>query len=265
MRNLKCCVVVSLGLALLGAGCSAAGPDEGPAPSSKGNVGTVGGSAGTAGGAPGGGTAGGAPDGGTAGGAPGTAGGPGGGSPGGAASCTPAASVPAFTSTYKAPVSNGANKCSDAQLTEMARVCFSATSTAQACDTFLAAAANQTCAACLVLPDVAPQHGPLIPGFGVNLYGCIALAENNLTATSCASKIHTSDDCASRACAACTDPDAFGRCQNASATGACKAYVDASNACAPALPQAAYDCLPAANDTQESWAKRVAARFCGPR
>lgn len=114
---------------------------------------------------------------------------------------------PKGTARWVPPTPWYQNKCTRNEVAELAYYCFDSDPKLPACTTFLAQ--HPACTACALTKDSDPAWGPIV-FFGndiyreLNLVGCVANAEGDASASSCAAAFGLYADCARRACVGCT-------------------------------------------------------------
>lgn len=108
-----------------------------------------------------------------------------------------------FTPTWVAPTALGQQRCSAEQVDAIMHCQLEPDANVVACQAITADKPNKDCATCLFSESTAARFGPVISGNGVlslNLAGCIALLEPNVTNTGCGAKRQALDECTERAC-----------------------------------------------------------------
>lgn len=191
---------------------------------------------------------------------------------GGGGDCKPG-DVASFEPTWKAPVPPSA-KCTQAQIDALLDCLLDENADQTACKTITADKNNKDCGACLLTPSSAAKYGPVISADGlvsVNLAGCIAIKEGDLSANGCGAKFQALNQCGDEACAAnCPVTDdasfaAYQKCTQAAEAGACSKFAGDA-ACIDDLVKeggAAEDCdLQSAGSFIDN-AKKYAGIFCG--
>jgi hypothetical protein len=130
--------------------------------------------------------------------------------------------------------------CTAEQIDDYYWHCFSSSADPQACDAFHRSPANDACASCIVTPDTAPLHGPLVSHddgktVEINVGGCVALARGGPGAA-CGASVQALVECTAAACSACSS-DASGaphcQCETAAQLGACRSYAEAAACITP--------------------------------
>ncbi len=164
-----------------------------------------------------------------------------------AASTCAYAAPTSFTPTWKPPTAHK-NACNQATIDNFLKFCLGVqTDQGAACNSLLGTANGKACAACIDTPSTAANLGPLIShaeGYvSINTAGCVALAQNDLTAGGCGAKILAEAQCDAAACTSCKvndDPQSLtdlGGCEAEANTKACQQYFDGAS-CGRALEEA---------------------------
>jgi hypothetical protein len=135
---------------------------------------------------------------------------------------------------------------------------------------------NAACATCLESEETDANLGPVIwhsshAYFTLNLAGCIADAEKNVSATSCGAAYQAAIGCKQNACEACFTKGSsfaqFSACESAAGKTVCSdSNAALRTSCADALHDAgspATACLPPATTTTRNAYKQIAPLFCG--
>ncbi|MFO0675535.1 MAG: hypothetical protein U0169_03315 [Polyangiaceae bacterium] len=199
----------------------------------------------------------------------GTAGTAGAGDGGAGGSCSPATVGTYTPPTLKPIVGWKTGACTTAQIGDFVTACL--LNNDANCKTFMDAAANKTCMACIETPESAAAYGAFVSTSGGvfdNTYGCMEHYK-----AGCGSSAATADKCGELACAtACTgkNDDAVKACLEIAGKGTCKNYVDTANAnCSQTFrgdppPEAQVTCFGTQADTADTFYKRYIAAFCGP-
>jgi len=161
--------------------------------------------------------------------------------------CVALDSVTCFTPKWVPPAAHK-DVCSQQNIDDFRKFCLG-TGDANACNSFLATATGKACAACILTAPTSAALGPLIDhskdqGFvSLNTAGCIALAEGDVSATSCGSKVLALSQCDDAACINCKVTDdpatltALEQCDSDAEGKACTTYVDPAK-CSDALAEA---------------------------
>lgn len=163
-----------------------------------------------------------------------------------AVTCAPG-DVAGFTAKWKAPRAHK-DACSQVQIDTYLTACLGSTSSAAKCAPFQMGA-GKVCGDCISSKDTDATLGALISHGGyvvVNVAGCVALADNDLTGARCAGKLLARDQCAAAACAAnCPVTDdasltELGACTDVAdgAGGGCETHATAAVSCAAGLNEA---------------------------
>ena len=137
-------------------------------------------------------------------------------------------------------------------------------------------ASSGTCAACLESQETDANLGPVIwhsghAYFTLNLAGCIANAEKNVSATGCGAVYQAAIGCKQNACESCFTKGSsfaqFSACESAAGRTVCSnSNAALKTSCADALHDAgspATACLPPATTTTRNAYKQIAPLFCG--
>ena len=182
--------------------------------------------------------------------------------------CSPGA-ITGFTPSWTPPTKFHQGKCVDKQIRELVACYFDAPGKPSNCPEILK---EQDCTACLFTSSVLAQAGPLViegKSARLNVPGCIATFEGDVSDKSCGAKYKAAADCALAACADnCPGEDAAAvaartACAKQSLTTVCKSFADAA-ACSDDLLASdgkAAACA-AGNDFVES-AVVLGKLFCG--
>ena len=153
--------------------------------------------------------------------------------------CAPAP-VNASSISWTPPRAPNASACSDKQISDYYTACYSSTATNTTCSAWTNLNANKPCQTCMVSTEgMDTEFGPLIStGHGViyaNIAGCIAIEQNDLSATGCGAKYWAANQCEDLSCADnCpivsgdqTTFQAYVQCTTDAASSECKTYEDA--------------------------------------
>jgi hypothetical protein len=188
--------------------------------------------------------------------------------------CAPISSG-TFTPQWKQPAPFAQGLCSDAQIDGFYSACLSPPVNPAACDTFVQA--NGDCSKCIQSDDTDSNQGPILwhasrSYYTVNIPGCIANAEQNMSASGCGAAYQAVLECNQSECSACFTPTSgsfanFVACEKAAVKGDCAPFNDKLHtACADSLHDAAApaaECVPAASAAAFDVYKRIAPLFCG--
>jgi hypothetical protein len=173
----------------------------------------------------------------------------------------------AFLPHWVAPAAAHQNQCTSQQLSDYKANCI--TQSGPACTTWTKDAANAACAHCLVSPPAAAAQGPMLVGLNgittVNIAGCIAHQQNDLTGQGCAGKVQGALQCFQAACdKACLGaplPD-YEKCTLEAQQVACSSIVGQAQTCINGLSAPANTCAP--HQTIGEYYDVIAPLFCGP-
>ena len=118
------------------------------------------------------------------------------------AACSPG-DVSQFVPGWKPPAAFSHGPCTDAQISALVG-CLSDLPDRGTCETFFSSDPVQTnCLACAITDKSASAYGPLVKDGNVvsmNLAGCVARVEGNITATGCGAKMQAAEQCVQAAC-----------------------------------------------------------------
>jgi len=165
---------------------------------------------------------------------------------GGTTVCKPG-DITGFAPTWIEPVGLYQNKCTLQQIGLLATCVWDDPARDQgACDAFFAAPANAACVACGYTKTTEPKLGAIVSNntsVQANYPGCIALVTGDVTSNGCGAKVQAKELCLDKACVAnCPVPDgnqaafdAFKKCQDDAAAGACATYANAAKCADPFL------------------------------
>jgi hypothetical protein len=185
--------------------------------------------------------------------------------------CKPG-SVDDFTPTFKKPAPFSQKKCSNAQV-EALLCLFDSNADQETCQKLVDDPANDDCFKCIYTASSSKELGPVIitGSLGsLNIAGCVANAEGNVTDQGCGAKVQAADQCGDEACDAnCPVPegddtalDARNKCTEDASSSVCQEFTDAA-ACAEALLQeggAAEECAQGQDFLERAVA--IAKLFC---
>jgi hypothetical protein len=189
--------------------------------------------------------------------------------------CTPQP-LGTFSPTWRPPTATHQNVCTAAQISDHFEVCYGPFATQVDCDAFEADPTNSACMTCMITPDSAASHGPLIrvpgaPGIDyLNLAGCVAVYESCNQA--CAEKIQESFQCGQAACqdvCPLTEEDIFSYwdnefCLEDSASQCCLQVNNEASMCIETLIDPSHAANVCFAGTGEEFYNRVVPLFCGP-
>jgi hypothetical protein len=150
-----------------------------------------------------------------------------------AATCAP--NLPdGFTPTW-IPPSAPSSACTTTQIQKLYDDCVGPNQSQSACMTFLAVSANATCEACMESPIQSPTYGPMIEwhsgaSMDANIGGCMALVDDDKSASGCGAKYETWQSCEIAACSYCP-LGTYESCAGRADTDACGAYQSAAQQC----------------------------------
>jgi hypothetical protein len=118
--------------------------------------------------------------------------------------------------------------CTATQIQTLYDDCLGPSSNGSLCNTFLAQSNNKTCEACLESPITASTYGATIEwhsgsSLDINVGGCIALIDGDLSATGCGAKYEAWLSCQIAACSYCP-PGTYTSCATPAETTTCGAY-----------------------------------------
>jgi hypothetical protein len=161
-------------------------------------------------------------------------------------SCSPLAVLSGFAPKWVPPRAHE-NACSAQEIEDFRKYCLGA-GDANGCNALLQTAHAKACVACILTPPSAAAYGPLIDyseanGFvSLDTAGCVALAQGDVSDSSCGAKILALAECDVAACASCHVVDdatmtTLGQCEANGESGACQAYVEPAR-CGAALAEA---------------------------
>jgi hypothetical protein len=141
-------------------------------------------------------------------------------------------------------------------------LCHGTSSRAAECAAWNRDPASAACRACLYTTEDESAYGALVilknRFLRVNVAGCLALGDGNLSATGCGARWQAFQACGDEACmASCADPAAFQECVRLTGGGICRAYNDQST-CGDSAMYA--PCLEHA--TFEDFFRSMAKVFC---
>jgi hypothetical protein len=120
--------------------------------------------------------------------------------------------------------------CTDAQIETEFVLCESDSSiSATECAAFNRAPANAACRRCLYATEDESSYGPLVymanRVLRINVAGCLALADGNVSASGCGAQMQAFDTCGDAACMkACAAFDAFTQCAVQAGDTICSSY-----------------------------------------
>jgi len=153
--------------------------------------------------------------------------------------------------------------CTDAQIETEFELCESdSTYSATECAAFNRAPANAACRRCLYATEDESSYGPLVylanRILRINVAGCLALADGNISASGCGAQMQAFDTCSDAACIkACAAFDTFRQCAVQAGDTICRSY-RSDSACGDRATYAA--CLDYM--TFGDFYRGVAKRFC---
>jgi hypothetical protein len=150
------------------------------------------------------------------------------------AGCAPK-SAPGWKPTWRPPEVR-LNSCTEGQIDRQFTLCEGAGGTAEECAAFNRDPANATCRACLYSTEDETTYGPIVylrnRSEVVNVSGCIAVVDGNLSGTGCGAQWQAYESCADNACIeSCVVFEDFQRCTTQARSTVCRAY-DNVSACA---------------------------------
>jgi hypothetical protein len=155
------------------------------------------------------------------------------------------------------------NSCTEGQIDRQFTLCEGAGGTAEECASFNRDPANAACRSCLYSTEDETTYGPIVylrnRSEVVNVSGCIAIVDGNLSATGCGAQWQAYESCAENACIeSCVAFEDFQRCTTQARSTVCRAYDNVSACAEPST----YDvCLGPA--TFEGLFRATARLFCG--
>jgi hypothetical protein len=188
--------------------------------------------------------------------------------------CSPAPLSASFAPVWKAPLASASGACTANQISGFYDACLASGVTPTGCTTFTSA--NTSCAACLQSNDTDTKYGAVIWHDGgsyytINVAGCIADEQNDMSSTGCAASYQAVLECKETACTQCYDPTTgdftrFATCEG-NADTECEKYQTAQEtACGGDLVDAsspASACQPGPGATGEDAYLLVAPVLCG--
>jgi hypothetical protein len=177
-----------------------------------------------------------------------------------------------FTPSFKTPAPFSQKKCSNAQVDALLCL-FDANADQETCTKLVDDPANDDCFKCIYTASSSKELGPVIitGSLGsLNIAGCVARAEGDVTDKGCGAKVQAADQCGDEACDAnCPVPenddaalDARNKCTEDASTTVCQEFSDAAK-CAEALLQeggAAEECAQGQDFLER--ANAIAKLFC---
>ena len=196
---------------------------------------------------------------------------------GGGGSDAPTSCVPSlaagFAPTFKVP-STSKGACTAAQIQGYADACLAQPLDGNKCAAFKQS--SSACDSCIEADESAATYGPIIWHLNhsyltLNVAGCIAIEENDTSASTCAGAYEAAVTCNEKSCENCfasQSPsfDKFTACQRAATTSTCASFAATeSSMCAHVhdADAAASVCFPATGDTTAQFFLKLAPIFCG--
>ena len=175
--------------------------------------------------------------------------------------CAPQLSTP-WIPTWRPPRASP-HACTDTQIDREYELCESdSTFSAAECAAFNRAPANAACRRCLYATEDESSYGPLVylanRILRINVAGCLALADGNVSASGCGAELQAFDTCGDAACMkACAAYNAFTACADQAGETVCRSYGSAS-ACSDSATYA--PCL--GYTTFAEYYRGIAKLFC---
>jgi hypothetical protein len=188
--------------------------------------------------------------------------------------CSPAPLAASFAPVWKAPIASASGVCTASQIQGFYDACLGAGVTAAECTNFTGS--NSSCASCLQSNDTDAKYGAVIwhdnrSYYTINLAGCIADEQKDMSSTGCAAAYQAVLQCKEAACTQCYDPSTgdftrFAACEG-NADSECSKYQAAeATACGGDLADAsspASACEPGPGANGEDAYLLVAPVLCG--
>lgn len=187
------------------------------------------------------------------------------------AACSPG-DIKNFKPSWAPPTKFYQGKCTDKQISDLLSCYFDEKGKPPNCAQLSADTANGDCTACLFTAEVVLQAGPLVvdgSSARLNVPGCIATLEGNVSSESCGAKYKAATDCAFAACdESCPGDDeaavaARSACVDESLTTVCKTYATAAECADDLLGSGGKAAACAAGGTFFESATVLAKLFCG--
>ena len=155
--------------------------------------------------------------------------------------CAPQ-SVAQYVASSLVPPKSDASACTSQELADFYAACITAGTSAASCAAFQAVdAGTAACGACLLSKTTDDTWGPVVVSATqtkMNVAGCVAIVQNDASASSCASRVAAELGCEAYACdAVCpvtldAGATSYATCTQEVAAGDCRPYLNAE--CDPA-------------------------------
>jgi hypothetical protein len=193
--------------------------------------------------------------------------------PTGPAICDPA-SVASYTPSWQPPEAWKQNLCTTTQIGGFYAACLTPPISKTTCDAFVQANAN--CAPCLQSQETDPTASAVVwheqmRYWTVNVAGCIAQADGDVSATGCGAAYAAAIACRQASCNACWQAQGtsatfqqFSDCESQAGVTTCQTYAQAVPAkCGDLKTTAASVCMPPSSATAKDAFMQIAPLFCG--